>query len=340
MHRKLIGLEWVLIFMVGWMGVGFSGLPDWAKTGKSKQYPSSRYLIGVGEAAERAQAEDLARAEIAKIFEARVQSETQDLMTSLKTYQKSQETITSEEQFKGLTKVSTASTQKGVEIVEVTVEKKKVYALAVLDRVKMMQQLTDQIAELDVKISHDIQFSASSEDKLEKIRHLKRALMAMLERRAINAQFVIVNSAGQGIDPSHDFTKVTQELETLLSQNVKLKVKFGGADATSIETAVIGELNQLGFRVSQSDEPADFTVDVNVTVEPYDHPNKDWKWAKFTAQLKLVHVPSNAVLMAEPISGVRPNLTAESARAKALKEAQSEIVKIISMKLRDFLFKP
>ena len=49
--------------------------PDWVD-GQSVQYPSSQYLTGVGYDADRKTAEDKARAEIAKIFVAKLDART------------------------------------------------------------------------------------------------------------------------------------------------------------------------------------------------------------------------------------------------------------------------
>ncbi|MEE8300671.1 MAG: LPP20 family lipoprotein, partial [Desulfatiglandales bacterium] len=121
--------------------------PDWID-GESIQYPSSRYLTGVGYDPDRKSSEDKARAEIAKIFFSKIDSRTRSyqdyLQITSKGKSKTRETFSIEE----ITKVSTQKVLSGVRISSVyqdTGSEPIFYALAVLDRDQSAKILRDKI---------------------------------------------------------------------------------------------------------------------------------------------------------------------------------------------------
>ena len=68
MSKTYAGLIVLLLLLAGCA----SGRPDWTESGKSNEYPASRYLTGIGTAADLGTAKDRARANLAKIFSVKI----------------------------------------------------------------------------------------------------------------------------------------------------------------------------------------------------------------------------------------------------------------------------
>lgn len=125
--------------------VVFAQAPKWAETNSHKNYPPSKYLLGVGIADEKARAIELARADVAKQIQVKIESELetveQEIANGLDRTLQSE--ITSR------TKSVVSETVAGIEIKETKRVKKTYYALAVLNKqnyLKGLQQEMDDIS--------------------------------------------------------------------------------------------------------------------------------------------------------------------------------------------------
>ncbi|RLB13781.1 MAG: hypothetical protein DRG35_06340, partial [Deltaproteobacteria bacterium] len=128
--------------------------PGWVD-GDSIQYPSSKYLTGVGYDPDRKLAEDKARAEIAKIFVSKIDSRTRTYQDYLKITSKGRSKTEEIFSIQDITSVSTQKVLSGVRIAQVYQEtgtRPIFYALAVLDRDQSAKILGYKIQELDQDI--------------------------------------------------------------------------------------------------------------------------------------------------------------------------------------------
>jgi hypothetical protein len=92
--------------------------PDWIDGG-SRQYPPDMYLTGVGYAPDRQTAEDRSRAEIAKIFQSKIDAKTRTYQEYLQTVSGSKTKTSDSIAIEDLTKVSTQKVLSGVRIIAV-----------------------------------------------------------------------------------------------------------------------------------------------------------------------------------------------------------------------------
>ncbi len=79
---RLLGLRVVIILvslpgLVGCSVFHRNGSPSWI-AGQSSEYPSNRFLLGVGEGDSRQVAEERAYAAVAKIFKSEIHAHSQD----------------------------------------------------------------------------------------------------------------------------------------------------------------------------------------------------------------------------------------------------------------------
>jgi len=122
-------------------------VPDWYKTNQHKKYPASRYFLGVAVADTKAEAIELARADVAKQIQVRIESELETIESEFregdKNYLKAETT--------NRTKSIVAETVSGIEIAEVKEVKGKTYVLAVLNKEKYLSTLEIQMDEILMK---------------------------------------------------------------------------------------------------------------------------------------------------------------------------------------------
>jgi len=133
--------------------VSLAQIPKWAQTNSHSKYPASTYLLGVGIASEKATATELARADVAKQIQVRIESELQTL----------EQEITADDQTKlkseivSRTKSVVTETIAGIEIAATEFVKGQFYILAVLNKQKyysvLEQQLGNIVAETDTYLT-------------------------------------------------------------------------------------------------------------------------------------------------------------------------------------------
>jgi hypothetical protein len=125
----------------------FGQIPDWYKTNQHKKYPASRYFLGVAVADDKTEAIELARADVAKQIQVRIESELETVESEFKdadrNYIKAETT--------NRTKSAVTETVSGIEVAEVKETKGKTYVLAVLNKEKYLSGLEVQMAEILTK---------------------------------------------------------------------------------------------------------------------------------------------------------------------------------------------
>ena len=103
--------------LVGCAWFGGQSKPDWID-GVSAAYPSAQYLVGVGQADNRAAAEDRAYAAVARIFKAEVNAQAKDWESYLVIEQRGQSSDERRLTLDNLTRVSTDKVLENVQIVD------------------------------------------------------------------------------------------------------------------------------------------------------------------------------------------------------------------------------
>jgi len=131
----------------------FAQAPKWAETNNHKNYPSSKYLLGVGIADDKTQAVELARADVAKQIQVKIESELETMEQEIGTDEK--HTVKSEIVSRTMSIVS--ETVAGIEIKETTRIKGKYYALAVLNKQNYLTGLEQNMDDISSATTHYIQ---------------------------------------------------------------------------------------------------------------------------------------------------------------------------------------
>jgi hypothetical protein len=314
--------------------------PDWVN-GDSIQYPSSKYLTGVGYGPERASAEDKARAEIAKIFFSKIDSRTKSyqdyLQTTSKGKSKIEETLSIEE----VTKVSSQKVLSGVRIAHVyheTGSESLFYALAVLNREQSAKILRDKIEELDQGIRETLANANRAEDMLTKVKYLKQSIQEHILREAYDAELRIVSRSGGGVSPPVSFTELKNQLESVLLRDFLIGVSVSGSRASEIQEALVQGLNQQGFAISEDLSRTNVMVRGTVKITPLERGTSEWKYVRWRTHFDMIDKRGESVFGSVNKSGREGHLNLSQAENRAVRKIQKVLTTEIVEEMKRYIF--
>lgn len=190
--------------------------PDWVN-GESAQYEKAEYLIGRGQAATQEDARDRARADLAKIFQVAVASESEDV-------QKSKTGPTGQPQYEGEVSrrinIQTNQIVSGIQIAEQWQDPatKNYHALAILPRLQTAATLRQQIGQLDEATGNYIEQSRKTSDLFLKISAANQAVETQQERASLQKSLQIVDVTGRGVESQWNIAKLNSDLDGLLKR--------------------------------------------------------------------------------------------------------------------------
>src|SRR5262245_6981265 len=194
--------------------------PAWTK-GSDPKFPESKYMVGVGIGPNIESARANARAEIARVFQARVQQTVTDVQSETsQSLGKRRGPAAGQQSSTTNTQVSTEALLEGVVIKETWFDKKAKnhYALAVLDKTAVQRSLTTRIVPLEEPISQRRAEAAQSQDPLVKARALSQARMAAVERDTLAARRQLVDPAGMADLGADMRPQIDKDLNAALSR--------------------------------------------------------------------------------------------------------------------------
>ncbi|MFP4696210.1 LPP20 family lipoprotein, partial [Thiohalospira sp.] len=165
--------------------------PGWVDGGELADHPREGWLTGTGRADTLAAARDRARAELARSFRVRVESESREV-TRLEAGELEQEA-------ESRIRTRTEEVLTGVTIAETwrAPEGGAYHALAVLDRTRAARRLRQEIGDLDGAIQRQVEAAESARDPLERVAALGRALEHQRARAGLQARLRVVGATGR-----------------------------------------------------------------------------------------------------------------------------------------------
>ena len=199
--------------------------PNWID-GVSQDYPSAQYLTGVGQADNRAAAEDRAYAALARIFKAEVSAQSKDWESYLVVEQRGTSRDERRLTLDHLTRVSTDKVLENAKIVDRWYDAKNnlYYALGGMHRAQAETAFMERMTDLDRSIQSDVDQARETSDKLAKVRALRRATRNLVLRETYNADLRVIRTSGQGTAAGYRVQDLTRQLEDYLSSNLVLAV--------------------------------------------------------------------------------------------------------------------
>jgi hypothetical protein len=327
-----------LITLSGCTWFGGQAKPDWID-GVSAAYPPGQYLVGVGQAENRAVAEDHAYAAVARIFKAEVNAQAKDWESYLVIEQRGHSSAERRLTLDNLTRVSTDKVLENVQIVDrwVDVPKGLHYALAGMNRPQAEAAFMERITEMDQSIRDDVEEAHRSSDKLAKVRALRRAARNLVLRETYNANLRVIRPSGQGTAAAYRVSELTHELEQFLATNLVLAVEVTGDQVEPAQRALTEGLLKEGLQVTSRPRGGDRSIGTDssgpstellvrglVRVWPIDVRDPQFKFVRWCSDFEVVDLASQRVVGALSKGGKEGHLSEREATAKVVRVMQQE----------------
>ncbi len=283
-------------------GEGAGGEPAWVN-GRATRFPDAQYLTGVGRGPDRGACEAAARAEVAKIFSARVEQVSQDWQRFFSQVRGSGHGVKVHElDVSQLTRVSTDKVLPGVKIVDHYPGEDTHHCLAALERLPAARGLRDELARLDAEVRAHVQRGDEAEGPAAKLMAYARALEVMQEREAINADLRIVDGHGGGLAPPLSWEELTARLQGARGA-VKVGLQVAGPKASRFQACLAAALTARGLQVVEG------SSDVNVLI------GGTLRWARAGVIAGSIMVAADVTLrLTDPVSGQTLAAVAEATR--------------------------
>lgn len=286
------------------------------------EYPPVRYLSAVGLGQSEGEARARAVAELSRIFESKVRSDTLD---RVKLVARSAGEESLEQEMDSRVRVISNVELKGLEIARTWHEKGTHYALAVLERAKAAENWLNEIEGIDRMIEARLDVLGSAAGKLLRYRSLKAVTGLWLQREVIQSRLTVLGYKAPG-PQAYDMRQVFRAASELKA-DMPVYFDIRGEGAETVREHVAGILGQAGFAVAEDRDEAAVLVRGEVTVEPVDLEHPDWVYARVSVSLSVFDIEAD-VSVAEVSENRRAtHLTYAEAAGRALRKVLPRVAR-------------
>jgi|GEM_PF-1418825 len=328
----------------------FAKTPDWVN-GESKLYPKDKYIIGIGIGKSIDEARSAARAEIAKTFGATITQKTNDTIKEIGFSDENGKNVTTQLETQANTQVSTNQVLNGIEVQETWTNPKggSIYALAVLEKVKMKAALSEELLGYENTLNFELEESEKPYGAVEKVRSYTRMLVAIKERNAVYAKMRVLGVAvNQDAQP--------QEAEILQKRSAscaKINFTIEADNENGLVDALKAVITKNGFSVNAATVPVDesspqisekvgytLTIMSNISVRPANRSNPQWSFYDWDSVVDLYeNKPGGRLLSTITKSGQVSQLNEDAAKSRAIIAARDAASSALEEIITNYLFK-
>lgn len=358
-RRGTVGTGWVRAlflfivfpFFAGCSWSGTQSKPAWLD-GTSADFPSSHYLVGVGQADNRAMATERAYAAVARVFKAEISAQAKDWESYLVIEQRGQASTERRLTLDNVTRVSTDKVLENVQILDSWQDRQKSqhYVLAGMIRSQAESAMLERIRDLDDKIETAVVEARKTPDKLAHVRNLKRAARKLVTREAYNADLRVIRTSGHGQPPPYKVAELTTELEQFLTSNLVVAVEMTGDQTEPLQRSLMEGLireglpvtsRRLGTEVTTIGEAGpipDLLAKGTVRLWPIDVQDPQFKYVRWCSDFVIQEPGTQRVVGAVSKGGKEGHLTTREATAKAIRVMQQEFSGDLAKAIAAFVY--
>ena len=320
------------------------GQPDWID-GSAAAYPKDRYLIGVGEGADLDAAGDRARAEIARIFEVRIEDAVLDRSETVTVTENARRRSSIVERIAVETRTTTQAALEGVEIAEIWKDTtaQRVYALAVLDARRAHRRLLERAAEREAEVAGLLESAEAARGVLTEARARVGAARGSRERDALLARARVVGP----VDPATlERGPATAALERALAAALA-RTDFavraretdasGGGELPGLRDALAARLARMGFRAADAGSPlAELQVDCRLALLRIERGGAGWLHYRWEGACDVAD--ASGVVLSAAHAGSESHPVDGTARTKARARAERVLAEAVERELQRYLY--
>jgi hypothetical protein len=312
----------IVVAMVVLYGcAGAQGTPEAAK---EAGYPQSGYMTATGLGQSEGEARNQAVAELSRVFESRVSSDTLD---RVRLVAGSTGEEYSEQRIDSRIRVMSGVELKGVEVVKAWRQNGTHYALAVLERHKARDNWLREMRDLDRRIEGRVEALSSIESRLLRYKALQKISAVWIEREVIVSRLRVLGF-DEGSPAGYDMRDVFRQLSETKA-GMLLYVTVAGIHGGTVRERISEELGRAGFVLASSRRTADVLVEGKVEVRPVELGGSDLKYAR--AVVSLAVSDANAGVSAGEVTEDKRG--AHLFYPQAVEKALDKVLNSVSMEL-------
>lgn len=280
------------------------------------KYSEAEYLTATGAAGSAEGARNAALAELSRIFESRIKSDTLDRVkyVSEDGFDKFKAEIESE------VSVATSVDLEGVSIGSEWYDdaKKTYYAVAMLERAKAADKWQKDMGNIDAEIQAELEAAESQESLLFKLRSFNKARSLWVKREVLVSRLRVIGAQAKAS---------TYDMRAVLNSTARIKnemliyVGISGNGSIDAATTVSAALSGKGYGLSPLPGEADAVVEGVAEVSMVDVSNPPWKYARASISISMKDAKSGIVAAEVKTDKRAGHLSYEEAGHKAMKEA-------------------
>lgn len=266
--------------------------PDWV-AGQSAKFPALLYLVGRGEGRSLEQAQNQARADLAKFFEVAIRETGSDTQQFTSNTGKDD---TQPELQQSVSRQLVTYTERVLQGVEITDQwqdpaTSTFYALAVTSKPQTIERLRQEIERMDEDTRKFIGQARNADKPLARIAGASRAVKVQQQRVALQRSLQTLDPAGQGIPPPWSLVGLKADRDVLI-ERTRLRLELAPTPP-GFSNVFSSALARVGFRVEESAQ-ADYQIRAELKLEPTFVMN-GWFWQRGQIIVSLVE-PGGAVV--------------------------------------------
>ena len=303
--------------------------PAWVES-ESREFPRSRYVLGVGSADDEGAAADRARGEIARVFSADIA-----VNTSVEQSERSDgKSAVFSSAVSDTVKTNTAKILAGTEIVARWRDAAtgRIYALAVLDKPHALLATNEKAHELAREASGYGAALSAAKDPFSRAKAAAKLAVIAKAWNGLEADSRILGGGSLGSD--FDSAKARSQAADALSALI-VAVTATGDGMDSVETAVVSALNTVGLSAKKGNA-GDLVATAAAKIEAQDSGDARWKRSHAAATVTLQDGRTGMIFRQFDVAAREDATTPEEARRRALATLAKKTAAQTSSAINDY----
>ncbi|WP_424245985.1 hypothetical protein Dip510_000914 [Elusimicrobium posterum] len=276
---------------------------------KLSKVNGEKYITGTGFGATKEEAENRAKAEIKKIFDASAVADM-PVVADINRHTFIEETW-KDKNLNGY------------------------YAIAALERKVAKSMLQGSLDAMDAQIGGLVSQFNTRTDKFARIKTALKLQPLIIQRNGMEDLYETVDYNGIGYDPQN-FSSMKDVLYTAMG-GIKISLNVLGQNSDILHTHIINSFNEMGLSVAKN-EPADIAVDV--TSEIVEYPSKRLQgllWCSATSTVNLKDVSNGGIFATFSITDRQGSSTSTEAVKRTMDAIGKKSAQEIKTKMYDYL---
>lgn len=269
------------------------GKPAWIN-GVAKDYPQNQYLTAVGTASNVEVAKSAALANLAKIFEVKVNETSRDEAAAWRSSGDDGKSVQGGSQITvRYVDAFTTKLLEGATIAQIWQDEKsgQYFALAVASRSQLTNRLSTQIRKADQYAQRLLAQAKQQREPFRAAQALHRAQKALVSRELLQKDLQIVDISGRGIQPRWTTSDLELQINSILGR-LAAATEVLLDPVGDLEPALPAAVTAIGM---QYREQARYQLQASLDVEDLGW-RDNWYWYRGALEVQLLNVDSDEVL--------------------------------------------